>query len=205
MCQPNDAPPYLQSVGADIDPSVLATSHAVATGHVSLLGQRDETSTTPIADCAHLADLRGEPTFGEHAANAKTVRFAYVEVAKLVACQPKVDWEHVERLASQVPKVGDDEALLRFCLPLQRDGMAPEVQANFNPVTNTFGCIVDNPDVRICGPAQGGSPVRGTGSSASLDADEDVVSARLAASTTAASDSALVISYALATTRSTAS
>jgi len=161
--QPNDAPPYLQSVGADIDPSAFIASHAVATAHVVQIGPRGETSVTSLADCAHLVDLRAEPTFGEHAANAKSLQFAYVDVGKLVACQPRVDWDHVDRLAAQVPAVGNDDALLRFCLPLQRDGMAPQVQTNFNPVTNTFGCIVDNPDVRICGPVQGGQPGTGRG------------------------------------------
>lgn len=160
---PNDAPLYLQSVGADTDPSSIMASHAVASAHVAQIGPRDETSVVSIADCPHLADLRAEPTFGEHAANAKSLQFAYVEVGKLVACQPRVDWDHVERLTAQVPAVGDDDALLRFCLPLQRDGMAPQLQANFNPATNTFGCIVDSPDVRICGPVQGGQPGTGRG------------------------------------------
>jgi hypothetical protein len=160
--QTTDALPYLQSVGADVDATTAAASHSGARAHVDAqIGQRVETTVTPIHDCPHLVDLRGEPTFAEHAANAKVLQFAYVEVGKLVACQPRVDWDHIERLAAQVPEVGNDDELLRFCLPLQRDGVAPQVQATFNPVTNTFGCIVDNPDVRICGPAQGGQA--GTG------------------------------------------
>jgi hypothetical protein len=96
-------------------------------------------------------------------ANARSVQFASVELGKLIACQPKVDLDHVERLMAQVPALGDEDGLRRFCLPLQRDGMAPQVQTTFNPVTNTFGCIVDNPDVRICGPVQGEQPGTGRG------------------------------------------
>jgi hypothetical protein len=158
-----DAPSYLQSIGIEIDPLSLSANHAPASAHVAQLGHRSETSVTPLPAHPHVTELRAEPTFAEHAANAKSLQFAYVEVGKLVACQPRVDWDHVERLMPQVPALGDDDALLRFCLPLQRDGVAPQVQATFNPVTNTFGCVVDNPDVRICGPVQGGQP--GTGRS----------------------------------------
>jgi hypothetical protein len=159
--QLNDALPFLQALGVEIDASSIGASHVTAWAHVAQIGERPETTVTPLAECQHLVDLRAEPTFAEHAATAKSLQFAYVDVQKLVACQPRVDMDHVDRLASQVPRVGDVDGLIRFCLPLQREATAPLMQPTFNPVTNTFGCIVDNPDVRICGPAGGGQP--GTG------------------------------------------
>jgi hypothetical protein len=161
--QPTDASNYLQSVGADLDPNSLSARHAVAHAHVAQIAPRGETSVTPLPENPRLAELRAEPTFAEHAANAKTLQFAYVDVGKLVACQPRIDWDHVERLTGQIPAVGDEDGLRRFCLPLQKDSVAPHVQATFNPITNTFSCIVDNPDVRICGPVQGAQPETGRG------------------------------------------
>jgi hypothetical protein len=152
----NDAAPYLQSVGvSDLDHRALCASHAIARGHVVQIAARAETSVTPVPASSHLADLRAEPTFTEITTHYRSYQFATVEIARLVACQPKVDWDHVERLMSRVPRPGDEEGVRRFCLPLQRDVPSSHVMTTFNPSTRTLWCVVDNLDLRVCGPLEG--------------------------------------------------
>lgn len=99
--------------------------------------------------------LRAEPTFAEHFRTPDGARFVWIDLDHLIACQPRVDWDHVERLAERVPPVGDEEGLLRFCLPLQRDAVVPRPPLTLKVAANAFGWMTDHPDVRI------GDPVRG--------------------------------------------
>ena len=152
---PNDAEPYLQSLAAEFDQPALTARLAAARAFVARIPQRGEPNVTPIGEHSHLAELRAEPTFAEIAATYRRFQFAHVEVGKLVACQPKIEWDHVDRLALQVPPVGDEAGLRRFCLPLQRDVLTPQVKTTFNPLTRTLWCIADNVDLRVCGPVEG--------------------------------------------------
>jgi hypothetical protein len=164
--QPQDTPGYLASINLvtdGLDSAALDHQCGVARAHVAQLGARDEPEITPCDPHPHLALLQSEPTFAEHAPPPLGARFVWIGLEHIVACQPKVDWDHVERLSSQVPAVGDDDGLLRFCLPLQNGAVVPQAQVTFNPATNTFGWIVDSPDVRICGPVQGDQPGTGRG------------------------------------------
>jgi len=156
--QPKDTAAYLTTINAvaESDTGALDRQCLDARAHVAQLGVRGEPIATPMAEHPHWALLRAEPTFAEHISTPEAgPQLAIIELRNLIACQPRVDWDHVERLAEQVPPIGDEEGLLRFCVPLQRDAIAPRAQITFNPVTNTFGWMVDNPDVRICGPVQG--------------------------------------------------
>ena len=159
--QPQDTPAYLSTLNPvpdRIDPAQFERQCVDARVHVGQLGTRPEPQVTPLGDHPHLALLRSEVTFAEHSRTPQGVRFAMLNLKNVVACQPRVDWDHVERLADQVPAVGDEEALLRFCLPLQQEVVVPPAHVTFNPATNTFGSIVDSPDVRVCGPMQGEQP-----------------------------------------------
>jgi hypothetical protein len=150
--------PYLQACSVpigDIDQAALDRDHATARAHAAQLGARSETIVTPLGSHPHIDALRAEPTFAEHAANAISVDFAFVDVGDLVACQPRVDWDHVEQLRRAAPALDDAEGLLRFCLPLQGGIPSPSTAPTFNPVTNTYSWISENPDVRLCGPVQG--------------------------------------------------
>ncbi len=156
--QPKDAAAYLSTLNSTVeavDVPFVEKQFEDARAHVDQMGPRTDVSVADLAAHPHLVRLRAESTFAEHARGAESARLANIDVGGLTACQPRVDWDHVEHLADQVPAIGDEEGLLRFCLPLQAEAAPPRPQVSFNPATNTFGCIVDNPDIRICGPIQG--------------------------------------------------
>lgn len=159
--QPTETEAYLNSHGAVLEGcggQALEDRCARARKYVSHLEPRPEPTVASIPEHPHLADLRAEPTFGEHVIAGMNVDFVTVDLERIVACQPTVDWDHVERLGPLVPQVGDAESLLRFCLPLQRDAAPPTATISLNASTSTFGIVVENPDVRICGPFQGEHP-----------------------------------------------
>lgn len=159
--QPNEVQGYLQGQGLVVnDASVIDLDSRCeeARTHVGSLGARAEPIFEPLAERPHLSDLRAEATFNEHRGAGGPVEFVTIDLARLVACQPTVDMSHVESLATSVPDMDDADGLLRFCLPLQSTATAPFGRISLNGATNTFGLIVNNPDVRICGPFQAEQP-----------------------------------------------
>lgn len=135
-----------------IDREKFATSYAAARVHASGLRSRAEATATSLADHPHLAELRAEPTFQE-LASAGPVDLAWVEVKKLRVSQPRVNWSYVEKLAAEAPEVGDEAALLEFCVPLQKTAPAVAAkEASFSRATQTLSFVTDNPDFRVGGP-----------------------------------------------------
>jgi hypothetical protein len=162
--QPGEIRGYLEACGVAVasqDQAALDRDHAAAQAHASQLGGRAETSITPIGSHGHIDALRAEPTFAEHGANALSVDLVWVDIGHLVACQPRVDLDHVEQLRRAAPAVGDTDGLLRFCLPLQGSLPPPSTTPTFNPATNTYTWLSENPDFRLCGPAHGAQPDTG--------------------------------------------
>jgi hypothetical protein len=155
---------YLTSIHLDVekvDPVALEGQCVGARAHVARLGAREESQWSPIGEHLHLMVLRSEPTFVEHLLPPQGARFVWIELGSLVACQPRVDWDHVERLTEEAPREGDLEGLLRFCMPLQREAAVARPRAIFKAGLNAFGWIGNHPDVRIGEPGQGELP--GTG------------------------------------------
>lgn len=157
---------YLEACGVplgQVDQATFDTDHAAARSHAVQLGARVDTAMAPFGAHPHLDALRAEPTFAEHAVNAVSLDIGWVDLAAIIACQPRVDMDYVEQLRRATPAVGDTDALLQFCLPLQGRVPAVPVMPKLNPVSNTFSWLSDNPDFRVCGPVQASAP--GTGRS----------------------------------------
>jgi hypothetical protein len=157
---------FLEASGVplgQVDQVALDADHAVARSHAAQLGARVDSTITPFGPHPHLDALRAEPTFAEHAVNAVSVDIGWVDLAAVVACQPRVDMDYVDQLRRAAPAVGDTDGLVQFCLPLQGSVPTAPVVPKLNPVSNTFSWLSDNPDFRVCGPVQGSAP--GTGRS----------------------------------------
>ena len=141
--------------------------HSIATtlsvrAHATQLGVRADTVVTPFGAHPHLDALRAEPTFPEHGVKrASPWTSPGWTSAPLIACQPRVNMDYVEQLRRSAPAVGDTDGLLQFCLPLQGSVPAIPIEPKFNPGSNTFSWLSENPDVRVCGPIKGAAP--GTG------------------------------------------
>jgi hypothetical protein len=146
---------------SELDLADLKDRHELALRHVATLSRLATPSLQQLEKHPHIEAVLTEPTFAEHVANAQRFEFAWVDLAGLLVPQPRVAWDHVQSLASSAPQPGDEEALLRFCLPLQSGTEPPASSIAFNTITNTQSFVSDNPDVRICGPARGAQPETG--------------------------------------------
>lgn len=116
---------------------------------------RPQTQPFPSKFDSHLDAVRKEPTFQEHLAGVTDSQFVMIELGKVVAFQAYLNCEYLEALARRIPAHGDEEALLRFCLPTRTDKVGEALLANINPDTNTFTASTDNLDFRIVGNVQG--------------------------------------------------
>jgi hypothetical protein len=153
---PSEIEKYLQTTmqidARKIDLSKFVAVHALAYAHASNLKARPESVVTSLGEHPHLSALRAEPTFQEFASGGP-VDLVKVDLRKLRVGQPRVEWPHVERLMRAAPEVGDEAALLDFCLPLQKTMPAEAaLQSSFSRTTQTLSFITDNPDFRIGGP-----------------------------------------------------
>jgi hypothetical protein len=102
-----------------------------------------------------LAKLQLETTFSEHTQGSSDWGFKMVELGKLRCFQSLLNSEYLDELKSRVPKVGDIDGLLRFCLPLRDEMPKSEVLAGLNVATNTFTVVSENLDLRLVGTLQG--------------------------------------------------
>ena len=105
--------------------------------------------------------LRIEPTFSEHAIGMKELTFGMVEIKKCRAFQPNINLDYTQTLKAKVPEIGDEQGLLKFCLPTRDEMLRTPAVANFNPTTNTFTLVTENLDTRILGQVQGEDPATG--------------------------------------------
>lgn len=154
--RPVEIETYIQSTipidTRKIDLGKFAASHAAAHAHASSLKARAEATVTSFGDHPHLQALRAESTFQE-LASSSTIDLAWVDVRKLRVSQARVEWPYVEQLMAEAPEVGDEAALLQFCVPLQQTAPATAaVQSSFSRTTQTLSFVTDNPDFRIGGP-----------------------------------------------------
>lgn len=155
--RPAEIDTYLQSTiqidARNIDLGKFAIAHAAAHAHASSLKARPEAKVTPfVGDHPHLRALRAEPTFQEIESSGP-IELAWVDVRKLRVTQPRVDWRYVEQLVAEAPEVGDEAALLQFCVPLQQTAPADAAtQSSFSRTTQALSFVTDNPDFRIGGP-----------------------------------------------------
>src|SRR5262249_40753728 len=144
--QATDVAGYVAASGIPID-DLDQDDVAAARQFVSKIPTRLGPRVSPLSDSQHTSEVRKEITFAAPAVSATDEEFAHVEVRRQPASQPQVDLAPNERLRAGAPELGDYESVLKFCLPLQRDGSPFAPQSNFNPITNTFTMVVDNPDV----------------------------------------------------------
>ena len=135
-----------------IDAVKLSADYAAARSHVAGLGSRSESTVTALGDHAHLSALQAEALFQEFASPGGPVELVKIDLRKLVAVQPRVEWSHVEHLMDEAPEPGDTDGLLKFCVPLQRDAPPASIQPAFAQTTQTLAFVTDNPDFRVCGP-----------------------------------------------------
>lgn len=130
--------------------TALLANHAVAYAYAQSLTKHSESAVIELGDHPHLNALRTEPAFQE---NPKDVVLVKIDVRRLRVPQPRVDWPYVEQLIAQVPDIGDEAALLEFCVPLQKTAPATAArESSFSRNTQTLSFVTDNPDFRIGGP-----------------------------------------------------
>jgi len=121
-------------------------------------GTSPEMLEVPVAASEHLSKIEKDPTFAEHTNGMLRWGWKLVEIAKLRTFQTQVNQSYVDRLAEEVPPVGDFLGALRFCVPERGSKGLQKVTMAFNPVTNTFSVVSENLDLRILGQAQGEDP-----------------------------------------------
>lgn len=78
-----------------------------------------EVKALPASMRSAARKVKADPRY-RRAFDLLPTRFAMVELAKLIVPQPHVNLDHTERLAGRLAGAQDDEALFRFCQPLDR-------------------------------------------------------------------------------------
>lgn len=121
------------------------------------LGGRDriEPKIEEIQDSERIAKLKSDVSFKEHIAGMTSNKVALVELEKLHCFQPFLNEEYVNKLIEIAPEVGDEEGLMKFCLPLREEQPKNMVNSMFNPNTNTYSLVTENLDFRLVGNVQG--------------------------------------------------
>ena len=74
-------------------------------------------------------------------------KIAYVELEKMHCFQPFLNDEYVEKLVEVTQEIGDEDGLMRFCLPSREKQSKNSVNAIFNPNTNTY--FISNREFRF--------------------------------------------------------
>lgn len=125
-------------------------------------GSRPEVNDIPSEFRVRLSKLEAEPTFRQHSAGMKSMRFAQVELSKIHMFQMTVNTEYIDSLVATAPEPDDMEGTLKFCLPTESEKPKTPMTTSYNPNSNTFSAVTDNLDLRILGNTHVEDPVNHT-------------------------------------------